>query len=400
MFFLCGDKDFRLVFKDFFLKYNIPVLEISDTENVYKQLEKNKPDGILIQTGVWNDVAVDIAALKPDIRVFASGPADLDTWAKFIALNITIISENPEKAFDVIKQYIDKLPAKPLPKEKAPVHSEKRNSDVLLVYSAKGGVGKTTIANNIAAALGIYNKKKKTALLDFNLDGSTGIYNFCKSNQKPKTAVLFADIKMPAVWEDVCSCMNYHELSNVYYLAPPISSQEKTEFGADLVDKIMAISKEFFDYIIIDMGVAILERNSAIQAISSSSEILYVSSFDPDTIKLLTDAYKNEIRYLIDNPSKMSLVINDVHPSWYSVKDLVLYFSKETGSAIKFKSEFSHDPVLEKYKGRGGPLICFEPNSAFSKDIKNFVRERYGINFKSKPGTNFWSRLFARGEGK
>lgn len=391
--FLLGDNDFCNVFEQVLKSAGITVQTYLTVEDTYINIDKENPDAILFQSNdEWKNIAVEIAKTRPNIKVFVSGPINLDDWEVFAIVGITNVSGDVRKAVNVIKKILKDTEEKA--KKDIKENKNAVNSKIVAVYSAKGGVGKTTIATNLAAALGMWTKDKglKVALLDFNIDGSTGVYVF--SVQNPKTVMLWQDIKIPATWEDVSSSMNYNEKSNVWYLAPP-ASYEKTQFTSALANKILTLAKEHFDFVIIDMGVALENRDCAIQALSLCNDILYVTAFDPDTVRLLAQIYRDEICYILDDVSKMSLVINGVHQTWFKVDDVVSYFNDKAKTVIPVKGIITQDSKIEKYKGKGAPLICFEPNAQFSQDIKDLVKNVCNIDLKRRK-KGFFSRLFRK----
>lgn len=168
--------------------------------------------------------------------------------------------------------------APPLEEISRPTKPEKRGKAIAL-YSPKGGVGCSTIATNLAIALG-EEGEKKVALVDFSLQfGDLGVL----LNLRPQSTV--ADLT-PLIEEldDILldEVMQAHSSGVKALLAPPRPEM------ADLVApehmrKILAQLKSIYDYIIVDTESSLSDLTLAV--LESSDKILLVITPDIPTIK-------------------------------------------------------------------------------------------------------------------
>lgn len=389
--------------------------EAASPQDLYILVDRVRPDALLVfSSSEWSAAVIDLAKLRPNMKVFSAGPVSAETWAEYARVHVLTVPGEPRKAVRDTASALKRLAPTRFAFEEQdispPEFSENGKvsvvpSKVIGVYSSKGGVGKTTIASNIAAYLGMWGKQHeektaapcRVALLDFNSDGSTGVYTWCPAG-KPKTVALWGDLAVPAGWQDVAACMNYHEAGNVWYLAPPMAPAEREGFTAELAEKVFSVAKRFFHFTVVDLGVALDRRDPAVVALSSATDVLLVSDFDPDTARLLANAYKSEIRHLTGDPAKVSLVINFVHRTWYTVRDLFNLLGREAGGMLPLKGELPQDPKMEKHKGRGAPLVCFDIDAPFARGIVGLCRNIFGadITVQAKERRGLFARLKSR----
>lgn len=150
--------------------------------------------------------------------------------------------------------------------EEKPVHLGK----IFSVLGAKGGVGATTFAVNLASNIQAIDKKKMVALIDMNrLVGEIP---------------LFLDLETNTNWEDIGknfsrldaaylkSAMARHS-SGIYVLPAPSGFDSETHLPAGFLFQIVKSMRQFFDYIIIDGGMY-LDDN--LFNILKESEVVYL----------------------------------------------------------------------------------------------------------------------------
>ena len=147
-----------------------------------------------------------------------------------------------------------------------------RLGKIVSVLGAKGGVGTTTFAVNLAAAIQARDKEKLVALVDMNI----------LLGEVP----LFLDLETNTDWEEIGknfsrldssylqSAMAKHS-SGVFVLPAPSKLDTETHLPADFLFHLLRSMRQFFDYIIVDSGMYIDDASFKIFA---ESEAVYLVS--------------------------------------------------------------------------------------------------------------------------
>jgi pilus assembly protein CpaE len=157
--------------------------------------------------------------------------------------------------------------------EAAPVTQPKvKKGKIINVIGGKGGVGATTVAVNIAAGLNKTGSNQSVAIMDMNL----------VFGEIP----LFLDIKTAFNWGEVAknisradstylmSALERHP-SGVYVLPSPTEFNGLNSADPEIIERILDLMKQEFDYIVIDNGQSL--NAVSLKALELSDTALIVS---------------------------------------------------------------------------------------------------------------------------
>jgi len=365
----------------------INILLISKMERNIGILKKMINDGDIYVIGdsVGGNLALDkIENTSPDIVIMTLGEGDTDVLnlaeriilhrpRTFVILvaehlnvemmqsglkigchNIIELPDSPKEFADYIKTVYnnENIRLKSL--------NEKENllwsSTVITVFGAKGGLGKTTIAANLAVKLA--EKRKKVALVDLDLQFGD-VHIFMDIEPKDTITELFQEIAAPNI-DSVRSYMTVHS-SGVHVLCAPRSPEYAELISAEKVLSLLTLLRSYYDYVIIDTAPTFSEVNMT--AIESSSLIFFITGLDISILK--NSKLSISLLESLQQIDKLRVIVNRaVDMSSITVKDV----EKIIGYPIwaKMPSDYK---VAVNALNRGVPFVSGVPSSKISQSI-------------------------------
>lgn len=251
-------------------------------------------------------------------------------------------------------------------------HSEPRHiSRVITITSGKGGVGKSSIAVNLAIALSRLGKRVVIIDADFglaNIEVMLGIrptYNLADLMFRGKN---LSDIITPGP-------------ENIGFISGGSGIQELTNLSKDqiiyLIRKLVELDQTA-DIVIIDTGAGIAD--SVLEFVAASSEILLVATPEPTSI---TDAYAllktlNRKSDFSVEDTVIKIISNRVTPDENGeeiYEKLSIVVSRFLKLKLEYLGQIPTDNTVSKAVIGQKPAICDYPNSSFSKTITSFARQ-------------------------
>lgn len=233
------------------------------------------------------------------------------------------------------------------------------DSKIVVCYSPKGGVGKTTLAVNLAYALATLNKK--IALIDLSLQfGEIGVFL-----DIPKGDTI-ADMVEEHSFElsTIKSYLIRHQSGIQVMLSS--SSPEYAELIQPLhINAILSALRTEFDYVVVDMGVNF--GDCAIAAMETADTILLVVNED---IASLHDAKRSiKVMEALNQQDKLKIVVNKDGISSITVKNVANLLEATPALVIPYDLKAAMLAV-----NRGVPMLSCAPNSKASKEIRAYAR--------------------------
>ena len=145
-------------------------------------------------------------------------------------------------------------------------------SNIISIFSNKGGIGKTAIATNLAVEFA-RQTREKVVLVDLNLPlGDITTFINIKPSVTISSAIETATHKGS---EAVLNACKQYKDTSLYVLAEPIYMEESHTMTPTHIFKLFEYLREEFSYIIVDVGTNIDKMN--IKILELSDLILLVS---------------------------------------------------------------------------------------------------------------------------
>ncbi|MFC6703971.1 AAA family ATPase [Flexivirga alba] len=244
---------------------------------------------------------------------------------------------------------------------------------VVTVFSAKGGVGKTTIAVNTAAYLA--TSGAKTLLIDLDLMfGDVGI---CL--QLPPTTSIMDLVAMTGHLDSqgLASVVAKHAATGVDVLVAPHDPADADRVPADLVSEVIRLARTQYDYVILDMPPSMPEH--VLGAFDLSDLLVLVSTLDIPAVKNLRLAI-NTLDTLGAPQQNRLLVLNRA--------DLkVGLTAKDVETALHYPISLGLPNALSvpAAANRGVVLAVDEVKDPFAVALREFVDHKVRPHFGEEP---------------
>ncbi|QGQ96677.1 hypothetical protein EHS13_18230 [Paenibacillus psychroresistens] len=157
-----------------------------------------------------------------------------------------------------------------------------QTTQIISVYSAVGGTGKTTVAANLAKLLAFLDHK--VFYLNLELFPSVSMFPDGDNKRNFEQLLYYVQVKTEQLFTKLESLKNYDPLTKVDYFEPtrsPIDMEEMTGNTVETIIKALALQGNY-DYIIIDLDNSLHER--IIRALTLSNQIIWLVLDDLNSI--------------------------------------------------------------------------------------------------------------------
>lgn len=263
-----------------------------------------------------------------------------------------------------------------------------RQGRIINVFGAKGGVGTTTMAVNLASAFQTHKDGAQVALMDMNLPYGE--------------AQLFLDLTPKFHWGEVLgnigrldatylmSVMTRHA-SGLYLLAPPSRLDDLQMATPENISKLLELMRQVFDTVVIDLGMYLDEITLKVMDISDAIVLVGVQN-----LPCLAN-----VRRFLDNilqaesglQEKLRLIVNrHLEDSDLAVEDM----EKALGQKVFWRVPNDYRTTLTAIN-QGKTLLETAPKAAITRSLRELARALVPAE-TSKAGKGlFGLRLLAGG---
>lgn len=245
--------------------------ETSDFTKAYNAIKELDKSLVIVDISMYQEQALNfvskITSEFSDCRVIVlSDKPQVDLVIRAMRIGASDFLSLPllkDEFFDVLtKHYLDMTGAKP----------KKSKCRVITVYSNKGGVGKTSIATNLALELAKITKEN-VALIDLNFqlgDVTTFL------DLKPSFNISYMLQNLDKINEDfLLSTLEKYKDTSLYVLADPPYFKQAENVSSRDITKLFNILRDTFSYVVVDTSAGFDDK--AINALENSDLIFLVT---------------------------------------------------------------------------------------------------------------------------
>lgn len=249
----------------------------SDFNQGYQAIIVNRPSLVIVDISKKTDAALDIInkiADKTCKIMVTSSDYSTETIIKAMRagarefLPKPLIKENLITALEKMKNQV------------AGINTEHKKCRVITTFSNKGGIGKTSLAINLALELANITKEK-VALVDLNLQLGD-ITTFL--DIRPSYDISYVIQNLHKIDENfLLSTLERYKDTNLYVLADPPYLEQAENITAEQISTLLDVLKESFSYIIVDTSAGFDLKT--ITALDNSDLILLVAIVNLPSIR-------------------------------------------------------------------------------------------------------------------
>ncbi len=235
---------------------------------------------------------------------------------------------------------------------------------VVTIFSPKGGVGRTTLAVNLAVAAAAV-LDKKVALVDASFQfGDVGV--LLNLNPKNKSiADALPDLSNGDV--DILDSALIHHSTNIDVLLAPPSPETAELITADHIRKVVGRLRETHDLVVVDSWP--LFQDSTLALLDMSDVILGLLTLEITNIKNIR-LFLEVVEQLGYPPEKVQLVLNRADSAYgIRVEDVENSIGRKVDHSI-----VSDGRIVVTALNRGVPFVWSDRQAPVSQDIVAIAR--------------------------
>lgn len=235
-----------------------------------------------------------------------------------------------------------------------------KRGKIITFFCTKGGVGKTTLACNMAVTLA-QEYKKKVALVDLDLTAGD-VAVMLNINAKNTIAEMVQE--QENLDSQLVEGFLVPHLSGARILVAPLSPEQAELVNVNHVDQLLKILKENYDYVIVDTAPVYTDINLSV--LDASDRILLVLNQDLTTLKHVKKA--QEILEALNYSSRAKTILSQQGSEGLRVKQI------EKTLGISLTAVVPEDfKTVKNAINKGIPFVMSQPHSKVSSGISSLI---------------------------
>jgi pilus assembly protein CpaE len=234
-------------------------------------------------------------------------------------------------------------------------------SRMVTVFAPKGGVGKTTLAFNLAVAASLEGTH---VIL---VDGSIQFADLRAMLNVPDSAPSMLDLPTDRVAEGDLEDVLWRDASGIdILLAPPRVEMAEMVLARDL-EKTLSLLRRLYDLVVVDSGVVLDEVTLSL--LDQADTVLQVVTYDGSTIRN-TVAMAETFSKIGYSSAKLKYLVNRADsPSGIDPAELVARLGREPEYRVR-----SDGKVVVTACNLGQAFVASDPDALVSRDVIEIAR--------------------------
>ena len=241
---------------------------------------------------------------------------------------------------------------------------------IITVFSAKGGVGKTTVSTNISTYLA--ESGSKTLLVDLDLSfGDVAI-----SLQLIPSKSVFDAVGMSGHLDEqgLQSLVTTHEDSGLDVVCAPNDPSDADRIPVNVVTEILKVARHHYDYVIVDTPPSFTEH--VLAACDISSALVLIATLDIPAVKNLRVAI--DTLDMLGSPKDTRIIVLNRADAKVGLRPDDVVAAIKTPIAVNIPNSMTVPASVN----RGIPIVQDDPKGPVSTAIRELsdihIRQRFG----------------------
>jgi pilus assembly protein CpaE len=241
---------------------------------------------------------------------------------------------------------------------------------IITVFSAKGGVGKTTVSTNISTYLA--ESGSRTLLVDLDLSfGDVAI-----SLQLIPAKSVFDAVGMSGHLDEqgLQSLVTTHEESGLDVVCAPNDPSDADRIPVNVVTEILKVARQHYDYVIVDTPPSFTEH--VLAACDISSALVLIATLDIPAVKNLRVAI--DTLDMLGSPKDTRIIVLNRADAKVGLRPDDVVAAIKTPIAVNIPNSMTVPASVN----RGIPIVQDDPKGPVSTAIRELsdihIRQRFG----------------------
>lgn len=232
---------------------------------------------------------------------------------------------------------------------------------IITVFSAKGGVGKTTLSTNIATYLA--SAGHKTLLVDLDLAfGDVAI-----SLQLLPQSSIFEAVAMSGHIDDqgLSHLVTHHETSGLDVVCAPNDPGDADRIPVNVVTELLKVARQNYEFVIVDTPPSFTEH--VLASCDISSELVLIATLDIPAVKNLRVAM--DTLDMLGSPKDARVIVLNKADTKVGLRPEDVVTAIKTPIAVNVPNSMAVPASIN----RGVPIVLDDPKNAVSIAIRQLA---------------------------